>query len=64
MHLVRLQRYVSRRVRLAEAITECGGAELVEAVLQLFRQIFVYSPQARPTAKDLKCHHFWSARLY
>lgn len=45
----------SRRVRLAESISECdevrgaecGGEGLVDAVLRIFQQIFVYSPQAR-----------------
>jgi hypothetical protein len=46
---------VSRRVRLAESISECdgvrgaecGGEGLVDAVLRIFQPIFVYSPQAR-----------------
>ena len=45
----------SRRVRLAESISECdgvrgaecGGEGLVDAVLRIFQPIFVYSPQAR-----------------
>jgi len=60
------------RVRLAETISECGeargaecgGVELVDAVLRLFRPIFVYSPQARPTAAYLERLSFWAARLY
>ena len=50
-----LQPFAPRRVRLTETISECGGARgaecggvgLVDAVLRLFRPIFVYSPQAR-----------------
>ena len=49
-----------RRVRLAETISECGeargaecgGVELVDAVLRLFRPIFVYSPQARQRVSE------------
>ena len=65
------QSRVDWRVRLAETMAECGGEALaqhggagpVDAVLEIFQQIFVYSPRALPTADGLAHNHFWGVHL-